>query len=354
MFKAKVQVFLIIASLICILYCTYSFHYMSKLVRRNLYHSPFTIPHVNKTNSSSIDLERDSYLTIHPFDINGRDIMVFLHIQKTGGSNFNLHLVKNLQLKRACRQVKGKVFKKATGFMCQRPNSNEFWLYSRSSTGWVCGLHPDFTTWTNCLEKYSRPKPFKKDKIFYITILRHPFDRLLSEFKHVQRGATWKTSKFVCNNEEYKPQACYKGDNWTNVTLPEFLDCPTNLAFNRQTRMLANLTEFGCNRGRYIYGRAMLESAKRNLRSLAYFGLTEYQEDSQYLFEKTFGLKFRNVLSQTPANKTHSNEAASTVTAKEISRIREVTNLDQELYNYAKILFFRRLKYFRGSNEIDK
>ena len=87
MFKEKVQVFLTVASLICIVYSILSFHYMSKLVRRALYHSPFGILQVSKANSSSRNLERDSYLTIHTFDINGRNTMVFLHIQKIANTN---------------------------------------------------------------------------------------------------------------------------------------------------------------------------------------------------------------------------------------------------------------------------
>ena len=38
---------------------------------------------------------------------------------------------------------------------------------------------------------------------------------------------------------------CFRGDSWENVTLGEFMNCPTNLARNRQTRMLANLTKIG-------------------------------------------------------------------------------------------------------------
>ena len=35
----------------------------------------------------------------------------------------------------------------------------------------------------------------------------------------------------------------------------------------------------------------MLYSAKDNLRKMTFFGLTEFQEQSQYLFEETFNLK---------------------------------------------------------------
>lgn len=35
----------------------------------------------------------------------------------------------------------------------------------------------------------------------------------------------------------------------------------------------------------------MLASAKANLERMAFFGLTEFQENSQYIFEETFNLK---------------------------------------------------------------
>lgn len=39
-------------------------------------------------------------------------------------------------------------------------------------------------------------------------------------------------------------------------------------------------------------GRIMLLSAKNNLKKMAFFGLTEEQEISQYLFEVTFNLRY--------------------------------------------------------------
>ena len=36
----------------------------------------------------------------------------------------------------------------------------------------------------------------------------------------------------------------------------------------------------------------LLESAKKNLRDMAFFGLTEYQRKTQFLFERTFRLRF--------------------------------------------------------------
>ena len=76
-------------------------------------------------------------------------------------------------------------------------------------------------------------------RYFYITILRDPVLRYLSEFKHVQRGATWKGSVHKCNGKpasraEIPP--CYDDINeedWADVELDEFMNCPSNLAANR-------------------------------------------------------------------------------------------------------------------------
>lgn len=35
-------------------------------------------------------------------------------------------------------------------------------------------------------------------RYFYITFLRDPVHRYLSEFRHVRRGATWKTARLLC------------------------------------------------------------------------------------------------------------------------------------------------------------
>jgi heparan sulfate 6-O-sulfotransferase HS6ST1 len=51
--------------------------------------------------------------------------------------------------------------------------------------------------------------------------------------------------------------------------------------------------------------RQLLASAKTNLERLAYFGLTEEQHLSQYLFQQTFQLEFRVPFQQ--FNTTHSS-----------------------------------------------
>lgn len=68
------------------------------------------------------------------------------------------------------------------------------------------------------------------------------------------------------------------------VSFDEFSKCDSNLATNRQTRMLSDLSLIGCynksSMPAHERDRIMLASAKRNLAAMSYFGLTEYQKVS--------------------------------------------------------------------------
>uniref|UniRef100_G3URQ0 Heparan-sulfate 6-O-sulfotransferase n=1 Tax=Meleagris gallopavo TaxID=9103 RepID=G3URQ0_MELGA len=140
---------------------------------------------------------------------------------------------------------------------------------------------------------------------YYITMLRDPVSRYLSEWKHVQRGATWKTSLHMCDGRSPTPDelpTCYEGDDWSGVSLQEFMDCSYNLANNRQVRMLADLSLVGCYNLTFMNETErnviLLQSAKNNLKNMAFFGLTEFQRKTQYLFERTFNLKFISPFTQ--------------------------------------------------------
>uniref|UniRef100_A0A8C5CAG8 Heparan-sulfate 6-O-sulfotransferase n=1 Tax=Gadus morhua TaxID=8049 RepID=A0A8C5CAG8_GADMO len=220
--------------------------------------SPPRVP--SKFNFTERDLERHV-----EFNIKGDDVIVFLHIQKTGGTTFGRHLVRNIRLEQPCDCKPGQ--KKCT---CHRPGKAESWLFSRFSTGWSCGLHADWTELTNCVPVVMGKKEAQRNKryryvyigraaepgspaseaggpgpseqrcrpnFYYITMLRDPVSRYLSEWKHVQRGATWKTSLHMCDGRsptQDELPTCYSGDDWSGVSLTDFMDCPSNLANNRQ------------------------------------------------------------------------------------------------------------------------
>ncbi|KAF1371652.1 hypothetical protein PFLUV_G00270680 [Perca fluviatilis] len=299
----------------------------------------------SKFNFTERDLDRHV-----DFNIRGDDVMVFLHIQKTGGTTFGRHLVKNIQLEQPCDCMPGQ--RKCT---CHRPGRAESWLFSRFSTGWSCGLHADWTELTSCVPVVMNKRDKKsaqknKRNFYYITMLRDPVSRYLSEWKHVQRGATWKTALHMCDGRsptQDELPACYSGEDWTGVPLADFMSCPSNLANNRQVRMLADLSLVGCYNMTTVSelerGRVLLASAKANLRNMAFYGLTEFQRKTQYLFERTFGLRFIRAFTQI-----NSTRAASVGISEKVRwRIEGLNALDVELYEYAKELFLRRYQYNR-------
>jgi len=76
------------------------------------------------------------------------------------------------------------------------------------------------------------------------------------------------------------------------------MECPYNLARNRQTRMLADLSIVGCYNStlsKTDRDRLMLASAKHNLQFMPFFMLTEYQKVSnkfKYYIQSTHQFSF--------------------------------------------------------------
>ncbi|XP_010612602.1 heparan-sulfate 6-O-sulfotransferase 2 isoform X3 [Fukomys damarensis] len=336
-----------------------------QLLRLKAFSSPVPDPYRSEDESSSrfvprYNFSRGDLLRKVDFDIKGDDLIVFLHIQKTGGTTFGRHLVRNIQLEQPCECRVGQ--KKCT---CHRPGKRETWLFSRFSTGWSCGLHADWTELTSCVpavvdgkrDARLRPSRWRIFQILdaarnfhYITILRDPVSRYLSEWRHVQRGATWKASLHVCDGRPPTSEelpSCYPGDDWSGCPLKEFMDCPYNLANNRQVRMLSDLTLVGCYNLSVMpekqRNKVLLESAKSNLKHMAFFGLTEFQRKTQYLFEKTFNMNFIS-----PFTQYNTTRASSVEINEEVQkRIERLNFLDMELYTYAKDLFLQRYQFMR-------
>ena len=295
--------------------------------------------------------------------------MVFLHIQKTGGSKFGALLIKNLDIERPCRctrqrrspnleteLAKAKVKDKRVCH-CFRPGSSKIWLFSRHHLGWPCGLHADWTEHHECVPKYmnKREGQNKQRRFFYVTIIREPVARFISEFSFVtSMGSMWRTATLRCNGRSPSKRVlppCFTRKNLSDITLDEFMGCQWNLAINRQTRMLADLRLVNCydSSGMSALKRRqiMLQSAMKNLQAMSYFGLMEYQAESQYLFEKTFDLKFFVPFSQVTQNETRAGKVLPTLNDSVLDQIKNLNSLDVELYALAKRLFFKRVTYFK-------
>uniref|UniRef100_A0AAY4E4G8 Heparan-sulfate 6-O-sulfotransferase n=1 Tax=Denticeps clupeoides TaxID=299321 RepID=A0AAY4E4G8_9TELE len=205
------------------------------------------------------------------------------------------------------------------------------------------------------LEQFGAPD--RARNFYYITMLRDPVSRYLSEWKHVQRGATWKTALHTCDGRSPTPDelpACYSSEDWAGVSLADFMACASNLASNRQARMLADLSLVGCYNLSSMSERRraemLLTSAKSNLRRMAFFGLTEFQRKTQYLFERTFGLRF--IAPFTQINGTRAASVA--VGGATRQQIEELNALDVQLYEYARELFLHRVQLARQQEHQDE
>ena len=302
----------------------------------------------------------------------GKDVLVFIHIQKTGGSSFlaRLTTAEALDGRPLCAPpnslLKKGLNKKKDFAVCPLKRSGfesselpEMWLASERTYGWVCGVHPFLFEMKSCLGPHLIQRyGLRKRNFHYITMIRHPVLRYLSEFLHVTRGATW-LNKHMCDGHtmEGSMPPCYPGyytgQTWRNVTLDKFLRCSTNWANNRQTIMLANLSSVACLASNEDISRSdrdylLLESAKASLREMAFFGLSEYFEESCILFQKQFNLKFQTPCRQKNMNRLHSSSMASDVWLNRTlhSSIVLSNHLDMQLYDFALSLFTTRLSKY--------
>jgi hypothetical protein len=333
----------------------------------------------NKDRNTSMTNTGDSR-TVN-FDPYGTDTLVFIHIQKTGGTDFLRHLITATKNGRyLCSLsddtqrdilnnslgVKG-VF--GRGILCPRDRSDpegEQWLMSEKNLGWICQLHTSYSEFKVCIPKLKGDSRINTDShFFYTTILRHPVLRYMSEYLHVRRNATWAKRR-ICGGKRVNTVSemppCYPGfygrKPWVNVTIEKFMACSSNWGNNRQTRMLSDLESLGCY-GNKLHppeekARLMLQSAKDNLRNFAFFGLTEYQEETRLLFEKLFGIKLKLETQQRSMSALHSAPILQDLwnNSELYNKIAEVNRLDMELYEYALELFTERVKAVLGM-EID-
>lgn len=293
---------------------------------------------------------------IQNFNIN-RNVLVFLHIQKTGGRELDTFLIENLvyfdgdvECKIIFKEQITKSDKKkgrTKQFRCNNNRNEENsinWYWGRKTAGWPCGVHPHYKILKSCLKKFYPHLNPERD-FFLFTMLREPIKRYLSEWHHASQGIRWigPTQYGHCLYDNYKK--CFKNkSNWKSVKLEEFIECRYNLGNNRQTLLLSD-TSYECENKT---GEQMLQEAKKNLQSLTFFGLTEYQNYTQQLFLKIFSNNFRLVdkftQSQTFAEKfIKSNDS---VQMPYLDKIIKLNKLDIELYAFGKELFFQRLKFY--------
>ena len=299
---------------------------------------------------------------VNGFQWNGTDVMVFLHIQKTSGTQFGLHLLElDLPTPCGCNALNTTGYDQAPSRAVQSLNkgqslvnrchcpspggeSQDQWLFSRYTFGWVCGIHPDLEMLRSCLPRLlpSRRHFESNDSRFkYVTVLRDPIRRTISEYRHVKRGAVWDKSRSIysCKETFVYAQNCSFSDH-ANLSIHDYLSCDVNPAWNRQTFMLANWGLIPCANNMNLSEKSsiLLKSAISNLRQLSYFGLTEYQQESQLLFESTFDVKFTAPFNQP----SYDSSVGETYDEQDLLKLQQRNVLDMQLYKFAEKLFWAR------------
>lgn len=81
---------------------------------------------------------------------------------------------------------------------------------------------------------------------------------------------------------------------------------------------------------------------------MAFFGLTEFQKISQYVFEETFNLRFAIPFEQN--NSTVSSSTIMTLSPEQSKKIEELNSLDVELYRFAKNLLMERFTKLKSKD----
>ena len=301
------------------------------------------------------------------------DLIAFLHIQKTSGTNFENIIVHNLKifisftkkLENACllKPLSSQSNSKYAKYYCPRDDSSYFndkslsiqnsWFLSRQTYGWAmhwkCNVHSDFAKFKYCTDIIKKENKFLK-KIHFVTLIREPVQRYVSEWKHVARETKDDikltfNAKNICN-KEVSMFDCVP-NKVKNLSLDDFLSCKNNMAENRQTRLLAYYDQTkrnSCDIFKKENKLKLLENAKQVLsKQISFFGLTEYDDFTRKLFEKTFknSFKFEGVKNETNLK---AKKYIQTIDSGLIQKIKKLNDLDLELYDYAKTLFFERLQ----------
>jgi hypothetical protein len=126
--------------------------------------------------------------------------LVPIHIQKTSGTNLDIGIVTQLlvaeqsgKLKKGCERVEFEtVFAKVRKayfqrllaepeYVCKRADNVSWYLAWHERTfRWSCGIHPGLSEWKLCLTK--RLPSANVDKFHFITMLRSPIERYVSEW----------------------------------------------------------------------------------------------------------------------------------------------------------------------------
>jgi len=165
----------------------------------------------------------------------------------------------------------------------------------------------------------------------YVTLLRHPVDRVISQYYHILRDPSWP------------PHQTLRAER---ISLKEWASSGRfPRAANLQTARLS-----GADPSNRPFSDAILQQAKRNLREhFAVAGITERFDETVMMLKRIFHWKSvlytsRNVGTRPPRQ---------SINGDTLRAIEEANQLDIELYNYAQGIFEEQLERQRPDFEIE-
>jgi hypothetical protein len=246
------------------------------------------------------------------------DVLLFIHIPKTAGTT----LISLLDQQFAQDEI--------------------FPFHSVSSPDQLCGFQPQQIGNYRFIRGHYQFGPYD-DKLYRfiiqnpicMTILRDPVTRTISEYRHYVRNPGPMHDEIVANG----------------TTLMEYVCAPKyyRRVVNRQTRLV--LGAVGGFPLRYdddkaLSNEALIRLAKERIEQFAFVGMTERLEESIRLLFYTFGWQLEGVIPSLNISPTPSTW--DTVSQEALQAIKERTQLDAELYQFAEKIFKIRLDHMNA------
>ncbi|XP_067687105.1 heparan-sulfate 6-O-sulfotransferase 2-like [Haliotis asinina] len=269
------------------------------------------------------------------------DVLVFVQIPYTGAEDLSNLLQSGLIFDK-CRNCQGQ--RNCPCFVYGR----EEVLFSSNKHPWPCGYYPTLRTLDACIDDLRnqslRRGVLKNTRYHYMTLLRDPLHHFYHEWHEVRTNGWPSWSQISSAKLDNANRECSAMSKWKNVSFETFTSCPQNPAFNRQTRMLANVSLDEClstirMTEKQCYDK-MLSSAIDTLKHMPFFGITEYSYMTQLVFEETFRFKVLDKY----VHPLHMETFMSfdNISRREVETIINLNKYDFLLYDYALELFFER------------
>jgi hypothetical protein len=243
------------------------------------------------------------------------DVLLYLHIPKTGGTS----LISILEAQFGDDEV----------LPLHSPIQEDyFWSFSQSelnSFRFVRG-HYRVGPYDHHIYKHVVQNPF------FITLMRDPTDRIISEYRHISRTSHHPLHEELVSHD--RPLHAF-------LTQPKF----RGWIEDRQARQIFGFFPgwpWDPSKPRSISDEALLIFAKQRIEQFAFVGLMERFKASVQLLCFIFGWEPPERIPR--LNVATDSFAREPLEADILNLIEEKTRLDRELYHHARTLFEKRLE----------